>query len=203
MQGVPFDLRRAALVALDQEAPGLATEREGGGVIARNAGDHHLGRVDERHDVVLRAPARGQPGERQRRPDERHHVATRHALGQLAGALGELALDLAEELRVAVELAPAPVIRSAHRWHPEQVTGGWTGRSCWSRAASAARSFGGVHFMFVTSATGRRFGPGLRWQSRHHDMLSGWVCITTSISSIRPWQVTHPMPAATWTWCAK
>ena len=28
-------------------------------------------------------------------------------------------------------------------------------------------------------------------------MLSGVICVTVSISSMRPWQVTQPMPAAT------
>ena len=51
--------------------------------------------------------------------------------------------------------------------------------------------------MLVTSATGRLLGPGLRWQSRHQLMLSGVIWVTVSISSIRPWQVTQPIPAAT------
>ena len=48
--------------------------------------------------------------------------------------------------------------------------------------------------MLVTSETGRLLGPGLRWQSRHQLMLSGVICVTVSISSTRPWQVTQPMP---------
>ena len=31
-------------------------------------------------------------------------------------------------------------------------------------------------------------------------MLRGIICVTTSISSMRPWQLTQPMPAAT---CAR
>ncbi len=30
-------------------------------------------------------------------------------------------------------------------------------------------------------------------------MLSGWACVTTSIWSIRPWQLTQPTPARTCT----
>ena len=51
--------------------------------------------------------------------------------------------------------------------------------------------------MLVTSETGRRLGPGLRWQSRHQLMLRGFIWVTVSISSMRPWQVTQPIPAAT------
>ena len=51
--------------------------------------------------------------------------------------------------------------------------------------------------MLVTSETGRLLGPGLRWQSRHQLMLRGVIWVTVSISSMRPWQVTQPIPAAT------
>jgi hypothetical protein len=34
-------------------------------------------------------------------------------------------------------------------------------------------------------------------------MLSGIICVTLSISSMRPWQVTHPTPAATCARCGK
>ena len=54
--------------------------------------------------------------------------------------------------------------------------------------------------MLVTSETGRLLGPGLRWQSRHQLMLRGAIWVTVSISSMRPWQVTQPIPAAT---CAR
>ena len=101
---------------------------------------------------------------------------------------------------------PSPRLRRyvnpAHRWHPEQSVGGWTGLPLELRH-ECRRVPGGVHFMLVTSETGRRLGPGLRWQSRHQLMLRGLACVTVSISSMRPWQVTQPIPAATWTLCAK
>ena len=70
-------------------------------------------------------------------------------------------------------------------------------------AAHCAWFLGGVHCMFVTSAGGRRFGAGFRWQSRHQLMLSGVDSVTTSIWSIRPWQVTQATPARTWERCSK
>ena len=55
----------------------------------------------------------------------------------------------------------------------------------------------------VTCETGRLLGPGLRWQSRHQLMLRGVVWVTVTISSMRPWQVTQPIPAATCDLCVK
>ena len=57
--------------------------------------------------------------------------------------------------------------------------------------------------MLVTSETGRLWGPGLRWQSRHQLMLRGVICVTVSISSTRPWQLTQPIPAATCALCGE
>ena len=76
-------------------------------------------------------------------------------------------------------------------------------RSAIVRAAHCAWFLGGVHCMFVTSATGRRFGAGFRWQSRHQCMLRGLDSVTTSIWSIRPWHSTHPTPARMWDRCSK
>jgi len=42
-----------------------------------------------------------------------------------------------------------------------------------SRNSLPNSGFGCVQVMLVTSATGRRFGSGLRWQSKHQPMLSG------------------------------
>ena len=58
-------------------------------------------------------------------------------------------------------------------------------------------AFSAFQVMFVTSSGGRRLGSGLRWQSRHQLMLSGWSCFTSTIWSTRPWQLTQPMPRTT------
>src|SRR5206468_5949057 len=113
--------------------------------------------------------------------------------GKLRGALRELPLERVAVFGTFLELREASPVGPAHRWHPEHSVGGLTGRSPLSCAASLATSRGGVHFMLVTSETGRLLGPGLRWQSRHQLILSGAICVTVSISSMRPWQVTHPM----------
>jgi len=55
----------------------------------------------------------------------------------------------------------------------------------------------------VTSETGRLLGPGLRWHSRHQPILRGVICVTLSISSMSPWQVTQPIHAATCDRCGK
>src|SRR5262249_54414027 len=153
-------------------------------------------RVDERDDVLLGPTATGEPRERQGSAEERDHLSAGDPLGKLRGSLGELALEARPELRRVRELSEGAPVGLGHRWHPEQATGGCTGRSRSSAATSARESLGGVHFMLVTSETGRRKGPGSRWQSRHQLIESGCICVTTSIVSIRPWQVTQPIPAA-------
>src|ERR687897_853370 len=40
-------------------------------------------------------------------------------------------------------------------------------------------------------------GSTQRWQPRHQLILRGAIWVTVSIWSMRPWQVTHPTPAAT------
>ena len=55
-----------------------------------------------------------------------------------------------------------------------------------NHSAHVTRGIGCVQVMLVTSSTGRRFGSGLRWQSRHQPMLSGSCWYTFSIWSTRP-----------------
>jgi hypothetical protein len=128
-----------------------------------------------------------------------------HNNGRGMAPVVEFPLDSGAILGAIVDLSEASPVRSVHRWHPEQSVGGATGRAPSSCAARNCASRGGVHFMLVISETGRRLGPGSRWQSRHQLILSGDICVTVSISSMRPWQVTQPMPAETcprWVKCA-
>src|SRR5690606_8730124 len=74
---------------------------------------------------------------------------------------------------------------AAHRWHPEQCSGGLTAARASLRPLSVQLA-SGFHSMFVISFLGRRFGPGSRWQSRHQPMLIGSSIRTTSIWSTWP-----------------
>jgi putative nucleotidyltransferase with HDIG domain len=56
---------------------------------------------------------------------------------------------------------------------------------------------GGSQSSLVTNSAGRTLGAGLRWHSRHHPMLSGFTCCTSTIWSMRPWQLTQLTPAVT------
>ena len=173
MRGVSLDLGRPPFVALDDQAVGAPAERHGRRVVAGDPGDHLLGSGDIGDDLFDGAPAPREPRERQRGAQEHHHVAPGDPFGKLRGALRELPLESGAEFGAVLDLRETSPVGPTHRWHPEQSVGGLTGRSRSSCAASARTSRGGVHFMLVTSETGRLLGPGLRWQSRHQLMLSG------------------------------
>ena len=194
---VSLDLRRSPFVALDDQAVGAPAERHGRRVVEGDPGNDLLGWSHVRDDLFDRAPARREPRERERGADEHHHVAAGHPVGKLRGALRELPLERVAELGSVLDLRETSPIGPTHRWHPEHSVGGWTGRSRASCAARTWASRGGLHFMLVTSERGRLLGPGSRWQSRHQLMLSGAIWVTVSISSMRPWQVTQPIPAVT------
>ena len=175
MRGVPLDLGRPPFVAFDNQAVGAPAERHRRRVVARNPGDDLLGSGDIGDNLFDRAPTPCEPRERQRGAEEHHHVAPGHPFGKLRGSLQELPLEKGAGFGALLELRETSPICPCHRWHPEQSVGGLTGRSRSSWATSIWTSRGGVHFMLVTSETGRLLGPGLRWQSRHQLMLRGVI----------------------------
>src|SRR5688572_11795186 len=204
MRGVSLDLGGAPFMALDDQAVSAPPERHRRRVVTGDPRDDILGGGDVGNNFFGGTPAPREPRERQRGAQEHHHVAPGDPFGKLGGALRELPLGKGAEFGAILDLCQTSPIGPTHRWHPEQsVVGGLTGRSRSSRAVSVWTSRGGVHFMLVTSEIGRLWGPGLRWQSRHQLMLRGVICVTVSISSTRPWQLTQPMPAATCTLWAK
>ena len=162
MAGVPLDLGRSPLVALDNETVGAPAERHRRGVVAGDPRDDLLGGVDKGNNLFDGAPASRKPRERQRGAQEHHHLAPGDPLGDLRGSLREFPLEERARLGAILALRETSPIRPCHRWHPEQSVGGLTGRSRSSCAASVWTSRGGVHLMLVTSETGRLWGPGLR-----------------------------------------
>ena len=154
--GVSLDLRRSPFVALDDQAVGAPAERHGRRVMQRDARNDLLGSVDVGNDFFGGAPAPREPRERQRGAQEHHHLAPGDPLGKLRGPLRELPLESGAVFRPVLDLRETSPVFPTHRWHPEQSVGGWTGRSRSNCAARARASRGGVHFMLVTSETGRR-----------------------------------------------
>ena len=99
MIGIAFDLGRAALVALDQQAGGDAAERHGGGEEQRLAGHDVLRLPHVRHDqLVGLARAAGDPGQRQRRAHQLQEAATADRVVPLRGVRRELAVEEVLEL---------------------------------------------------------------------------------------------------------
>src|ERR671913_1166670 len=196
MRGVSLDLGRSSLVALDNQAVTAPAERHGRRVGAGDSGDSLLGSGDKRDNLFDGTSAPQGACERQRGAQQHHHVAPGDPFRKLRRAFREFPLESGAEFRTILDLRETAPVGSTHRWHPEQSVGGFTARSpiC---AASVRTSRGRVHFMLVTSETGRLLGSGLRWQSRHQLMLRGAIWVTVSIWSMRPWHVTQPTPAAT------
>ena len=104
--GVAVDLRRSAVLALDQQAGDVTRRVRGGRVLERAAGDEVLGARAVGEDVLPRlAHDRGDEG------------------GVAAGERGRGR----RRRRSAEEAAPREggvVVRVRHRWHPEQCSGG-------------------------------------------------------------------------------
>ncbi len=139
--GVALDLRRPALVTLDQQTDAYAAERHGGGVEQRPAGDDLLGLADVGDDVDGRRRldrAAAQPGQAQRGGHQGQEAAPAQRVGPGRRPLRELALDhLAEGVGVGQLLQRPPVLLArgapqgvelrgqvlarVHRWHTEQL----------------------------------------------------------------------------------
>ena len=82
VQRVAFDLRRPALVALDQQAGGDAAERHRGREEQRLARDHLFGLPDVRDDLLRRLTrAGGDAGQRHRRAHQLQKRPPRHRIG--------------------------------------------------------------------------------------------------------------------------
>ena len=178
---VALDLGRPPFVALDDQAVGAPAERHRRRVVAGDSGNDVLGSGDKRNDLLDGAPdtPRG-ARKRQRGAQEHHHVAPADPVGMLRGALlQELPLDARRGIPAIFESARDFASRCGSPVAPRTVSRrSRPARAPPSCAASALASRGGVHFMLVTSETGRRLGPGLRWQSRHQLILSGDICVT-------------------------
>ena len=151
VRGVALDLRRSPFVALDDQAVGAPAERHGRRVVTGDPWDDLLGSVDIGDDLFDGAPAPREPRERQRGAEEHHHFAPGDSFGKLRGTLRKLPLEMRAEFGAILDLPQTSPIGPAHRWHPEQSVGGLTGRS----NCAACTSLGGIHFMLVTSETGR------------------------------------------------
>jgi hypothetical protein len=165
--GVSLDLRRPPLVALHEDAPGVAVVGRGGGKEQRTARHHVLGLSHVGENRLLRLlRTGGEAGESQRRAHERQELAPaprvlegRRLLGKLtvekleeAGTLGELVETLpVAPLGAAAGTAPDTLegdghggdVIVAHRWHVEQETCGLTSYSRARRRPSSSWS-GGV-----------------------------------------------------------
>src|SRR5512144_483944 len=133
--GVALDLRRAARMALGEEARRVAAERRGGREEERPARNDLLGLPDVRDDALARLlDTAREAGEGERGGGELEEAAAAHALVPLGRVLRELAPEQLGELRgVGVLLEAAPkgtalrrgeagpevVCRRAigHRWH--------------------------------------------------------------------------------------
>src|SRR5262249_28653637 len=111
---VTLAFRRPALVALDEQADGVAGQAHAGGVEERLAGHDvlglaHEGADDPRGGAGTAGGARA--GEGERGAHEGEEAAARDGVGPLAGAGGELALDhLGDGGLVGELLEAAPVL---------------------------------------------------------------------------------------------
>jgi hypothetical protein len=72
---VAFDLGRAALVALDHDADGVAAVLANRSVVVRDAREHVLRRLRVRHDLLDGAARAALGGERGARASEEHEAA--------------------------------------------------------------------------------------------------------------------------------
>ncbi len=142
VQLVALDLGGPPLVAFDHEPQAVDAEGHRRRVPKRDAGNDLLRCVHVRDDVLDRPAAGGETGERQRGAYQLQHRAASDAVGSISRSLRKLSLEPLPELGGALELAEAPPValgmRVAHRWHPEQSTGGWMWRSamvCFAHSA--------------------------------------------------------------------
>ena len=118
MLGVALDLRRPPLVALGEEADGVAVERLCRRVVPGNAGSD-LGRLDDVGDdlVPWRARARAEARERDRRAHAREEVASRHRVARVLERDRELGRATAPRIAIVTRggLARTAIGHGAHR----------------------------------------------------------------------------------------
>ena len=120
MKLVTFDLGRAPLVTLHQQAERAAAERHRGGVGQRHAGDHSLRGVDVWDDVFDRAAddvAAGQAGERRRPAQHGERAAPADAVPQKLGrrfrsTLRKLSFEEGDRRGIALKLLQATPVGS-------------------------------------------------------------------------------------------
>ena len=143
---VSLDLGRATFVRLDEKPERIPPSRDRGGVVGRNAGNDVFRHLRVRNDLLDGPPAALGTHERKsgRHRPKKAAAAEDHRL--FAGRRVDVTLGkfgrslLAEERRVVLSralLQAAPVLRGpgpglvqrrgrslAHRWHPQQFSGG-------------------------------------------------------------------------------
>ncbi len=189
--GVALDLRRPALVALDEKARGVAAERRGGREEERPARDDLLGLLHVGDDSLARLLDAGREArEGERGGGELEEAAPADALVPLGSVPGKFAPQHLGELGragILLEAAPerAPLRRGealpevgggrrvvGHRWHVLQFVSAWAERMPYSflRAAPRAAWSPAFHARSKILSFGRRFFSGLRWHARHHSI---------------------------------
>ena len=115
--GVAFDLRGAALVALDQQAAGVAVEPVRRREVQRVARRHLFGAAHERDDLLGRlAAGRADGGDRGRQAGHLHEAAARDAIALAVGpdverAARELVGGARDRGRPVAILGARPVLR--------------------------------------------------------------------------------------------
>ncbi len=181
MVGVSFDLGRPAGMALDDEAGRVAVDAHRGGVVLRDAGRELRPVVDVRQNVLGRqARAAIEPRERDARPCEPQELAS------IEDRIEQVVIVVVTVVVIVVVMRV--VAHLAHRWQVVQSVSRCT--PCARINASAPESLAGsaaaINPMVVTSARGRRFGAGSRWQLTHHPIDIGVTCTTRAIWSTRP-----------------
>ena len=121
MTGIALDLRRTALVALDENAGGQPRQRHGRGEVQRLARHHRFRLPNVGHDLLARSRlcrAAVQPRQGQRRAHQQEEAPPRDRIGPLRRLIGEFAVDHLLELGRVQELlqaAPVSAGRSARR----------------------------------------------------------------------------------------
>jgi hypothetical protein len=115
---VAFDLRRAALVALHEEADARSRKRHRRRVEERLAGDELLGLAHVRHDLLARLPrARADAGKRERRAHQLEEAAPADRVQPLRRVLRKFAVqELLELGRLGDRFEAAPVLAPAGRF---------------------------------------------------------------------------------------
>ena len=116
MLGISFDFRRTAHVALDEDRPRDAAERDGAGEKQGPAGNEVLRLADVGNDVLGRLPRAGaNAGERERCAHQLEKVAPALGVVPLRRLLRELTVQVVAEVRGIGQLAQAPPVEAAVR----------------------------------------------------------------------------------------